>query len=71
MSQRKITVMECDAPGCGVTSQHDSAEPAFGIHIGRILVVSAGGGATTQAVFACKIEHIQPAIEWAIEEAWK
>lgn len=71
MTTRKATVVECDAPGCSVVRFHSRDEQADGYHVGKVLIVSDGSGVMASALFACKFEHIAPAIEAAEKAAWR
>lgn len=55
----RITVLVCDAPGCSVRAEID---PGPFVSRGYLIARVDFDGGRLRDVFACKIDHVAPAI---------
>jgi hypothetical protein len=68
VTTRKVTMLECDNPGCSNEYEHSKDDPAPGYHLGKGYWI-VGGGGPIPATYACSPECITPAVLHNISEA--
>jgi hypothetical protein len=72
MATRRATIYTCDTPTCGYTAVGQGSDwtEIKGIH-GTVSEVTDGGGVSAGKWFACKPEHVLPAIHHVLRIAWE
>lgn len=72
MAKQRRDVWVCDAPGCPITVPVSEDAPTG--YSGKVST-QGGSGCLNEPFWACRSDHIEPAILWvakmAHEEAWR
>lgn len=70
MATMKIEIITCDNPDCDTEERYDKDDLPTGYHLSGGIFIMNGGGPIPK-VYACSEDCLVPAINAAIDEAWR